>query len=102
MIYCFDIDGTICTNTNGAYESAEPYADVIRRINKLFQQSHTIYLYTARGSTTGIDWRERTETQLRSWGVNYHQLYLGKPTADIYVDDKCVNIHDWLEQEGAS
>ena len=23
--YCFDIDGTICTNTWGEYEDAEPF-----------------------------------------------------------------------------
>ena len=24
-VYCFDIDGTICTNTDGDYEKAKPY-----------------------------------------------------------------------------
>jgi uncharacterized HAD superfamily protein len=74
MIYCFDIDGTICANTNGSYEEAKPFQHVIDRVNKLFEQNHTIYLYTARGSTTGIDWRETTEHQLKIWGVRYHQL----------------------------
>ena len=35
MNYCFDIDGTICTNTNGDYEKAEPLTDRINieRVN---------------------------------------------------------------------
>ena len=31
-IYVFDIDGTICTNTDGDYKSAEPFADMIEKI----------------------------------------------------------------------
>jgi SAM-dependent methyltransferase len=99
VIYCFDIDGTICTNTDGAYERAEPHPDVIARVNALFDSGDRITLYTARGSTTGIDWFELTEKQLRSWGVNYHQLILGKPTADVYIDDKATNVMDWLGEK---
>ena len=32
--YCIDIDGTICTNTNGNYEKAEPFPDRIEQINQ--------------------------------------------------------------------
>lgn len=92
MVYCFDIDGTLCTNTNGDYERAEPYPEVIAQINALYEESHQIKLYTARGSTTGLDWRELTEKQLRSWGVKYHELLFGKPYADVYVDDKVISI----------
>ena len=99
MVYCFDIDGTICTNTNGDYDAAIPFPSTIGKINLLFEQGNTIYFYTARGATTGIDWRETTELQLSNWGVRYHKLFLGKPTADIYIDDKCINIIDWLEKE---
>ena len=31
-IYVFDIDGTICTNTYGDYESAKPYKERIDSI----------------------------------------------------------------------
>lgn len=99
MIYCFDIDGTICTNTDGNYESAQPYQEVLACVNRLYDQGHTIYLYTARGSTTGIDWRGVTERQLKAWGLRFHKLFMGKPTADVYIDDKCINIKDWLKQE---
>jgi hypothetical protein len=98
VVYCFDIDGTLCTNTEGRYESADPFPDVIARLNALFEKGHTIYLYTARGATTGIDWRTTTEAQLHRWGVQYHKLFFGKPTADLYIDDKCVNIVEWLKQ----
>jgi len=96
MIYCFDIDGTLCTNTNGEYEKAEPYPDIIARVNALYRSGHRIVLNTARGSTTGMDWRELTQDQLRSWGVTYHELLLGKPAADIYIDDKAMDVRAWL------
>ncbi|MEK7382394.1 MAG: hypothetical protein AAB262_03815 [Elusimicrobiota bacterium] len=96
MVYCFDIDGTLCTNTEGDYESALPVPATIARVNTLFEAKHRVLLYTARGSTTGIDWRATTERQMRDWGVRYHELYFGKPTADLYIDDKAVNIKDWL------
>ena len=96
MIYCFDIDGTLCTNTEGDYDSAQPFAERIVIVNRLFESGHRIILLTARGSTTGIDWRATTERQLLQWGVKYHSLHLGKPTADVYVDDKAVRDVDWF------
>jgi ribonucleotide monophosphatase NagD (HAD superfamily) len=97
MTYCFDIDGTICSNTDGEYEKAQPYAEAIRAVNALYQEGNTIYFYTARGSTTGIDWRATTEKQLAQWGVTYHRLFFGKPNADVYVDDKGINLDDWMK-----
>jgi hypothetical protein len=95
MIYCFDIDGTLCTNTHGQYQAAQPLIEAIAKLNDLFDAGHCILLYTARGSTTAIDWRELTEQQLKEWGVRFHGLYMGKPTADVYVDDRAVNALDW-------
>lgn len=95
MTYCFDIDGTLCSNTDGDYERAEPFRDVIDAVNGLHAEGHRIVLCTARGSTTGIDWRAVTEAQLATWNVRYDTLVMGKPSADVYVDDKAVNAADW-------
>lgn len=96
MIYCFDIDGTICTNTDGQYDNAKPFPDVIEKVNLLFEMGETIYFYTARGATTGMDWSNSTKEQLKMWGVKHHKIFFGKPTADLYIDDKCVNIKEWI------
>ena len=96
MIFCFDIDGTLCSNTWGEYELAEPHADAIQAVNRLHDEGNMILLYTARGSTTAIDWRGTTEEQLERWGVKYHELHFGKPNADVYVDDRAVNARDWV------
>lgn len=97
MTYCFDIDGVLCNNTHGRYELAEPYQHVIARVNALYELGHRVILFTARGTTTGIDWRELTEQQMRTWGVQYHQLFFGKPEADIFVDDRAMGPVTWAE-----
>ncbi len=91
MIYCFDIDGTICSITDGSYEKATPFTDRIKLVNKLHASGNTIIYFTARGSTTGIDWTDLTKKQLKEWGAKYHELHLGKPHYDVYVGDKALN-----------
>jgi hypothetical protein len=97
--FCFDLDGTLCTNTEGAYELAQPILDRIARVNGLFDSGNKITIFTARGSTTGIDWTELTAKQLLSWNVKYHSLILGKPFADLYIDDKGVSDSEFFKNE---
>ena len=49
MIYVFDIDGTICTNTNGNYENADPFLKRIKKVNDLYEDGNKIIFMTARG-----------------------------------------------------
>ena len=92
MIYCFDFDGTLCTNTNGDYSNANPFNDRIIKVNELYKLGNKIIINTARGSSTGIDWYEITENQLQKWGVKYHQLFVGKKIeADLFIDDKGIS-----------
>lgn len=94
---CFDIDGVIATLTqDNDYSMARPVDKVILIINELYNKGNTILLFTARGSETGIDWRAITEKQMKDWGVKYHQLIFGKPGADVFIDDRAVNISDLI------
>jgi hypothetical protein len=94
-VICFDLDGTICTNTGGAYETAEPFPWAIERVNRLYDAGHEIIVFTARGTATGIDWDELTRGQLDRWGVRYHDLRFGKPSGDVFVDDRAVHTDAW-------
>ena len=97
--YCFDLDGTLCTNTEGDYESALPYTERISIVNDLYEKGNTIIIETARGSKTGIDWNQITKNQLNKWGISYHKLRAGvKIAADIYIDDKGINDKSFFEQ----
>jgi capsule biosynthesis phosphatase len=101
MKYVFDIDGTICTQLEeGRYDRSVPIKERIEKINKLFEDGHEITFYTARGmgrfqgnvAKVYSEFFSLTENQLKEWGVKYHQLVLGKPAGDYYIDDK--GIHD--------
>lgn len=91
--FVFDIDGVIAMKReNLDYAMAEPNEKMIHIINQLYEYGNEIILFTARGYVTGIDWRETTENQMKKWHVKYHELHLGKPNADYYVDDKMLSM----------
>ena len=68
----------------------------IDEINKLYDEGNKIVFHTARGmgrSNNSQIFAERkfyrlTLSQLEKWGVKHHGLYMGKPSGDIYIDDK--------------
>ena len=96
MIIYIDIDETICeTPVNRDYSLSSPIQNNIDKANKLYEAGNTIVYWTARGSTTGIDWYEVTEQQLIRWGVKFHELKMGKPNYDIFICDKAMNTRDW-------
>jgi capsule biosynthesis phosphatase len=96
MIYVFDIDNTICETVNSDYKNSIPIKERIDSINELYENGHTIIFNTARGMGRTRDnillvyemFFEMTKNQLDSWGVKYDKLFMGKPSGDIYVDDK--------------
>jgi hypothetical protein len=102
MIYIVDIDQTICKTPYvygiHVYEQSSPYEKRIAHINKLYDDGHTIIYWTARGSGSGIDWTELTTEQLNEWGCKYHELRLGKPTYDIWIDDKAFNDKAYFDE----
>jgi len=92
-----DIDGTICSTTDGSYEKAIPNYKMISAINKLYDDGCIINYWTARGTTTNIDWTDVTKKQLKLWGCKYHEVKLGKPFYDLFIDDKCIVADDFLK-----
>ena len=104
MRYCFDIDGVIAITRGTDYRASEPNRETIERINALYDAGHTIVLHTARGmgtlegdlSRVHQVWFDFTFQQMRTWGLRFHELFLGKPWADVYVDDKGVRFDDWI------
>jgi hypothetical protein len=107
MTYVFDIDGTICSLTDGKYDEAVPHEDRIAIVNKLYDEGHTILFNTARGmgrSGNAVHYAERvykkkTEKQLREWGVKFHRLFTGKPSGDVYIDDKAAKDDHFFETQ---
>jgi len=99
MVYFVDIDETICTTVNsGDYTNAKPIIKNINKINTLYENGDKIIYWTARGTGTGIDWREVTIKQFDEWGVKYHELRFGKPIYDLFIDDKNVNSREYFNE----
>lgn len=93
MIIFVDIDDTICfrEGTELDYNNSKPYLERIEKINKLFEEENTIIYWTARGTKTGINWFQVTYNQLIKWGCKFHELRMGKPKYDLFIDDKNIN-----------
>ena len=99
MIIYVDIDETICeTQPDRDYSKSLPMKDRIAKINKLYDEGNTIVYWTARGTGTGMDWREVTEIQFRQWGVKYHELKLGKPVFDLFIDDRVIDSEEFFKE----
>ena len=93
LTFVVDVDGVVASLTpDNDYRLAEPLSGAIDAINRLHAQGHRIVMFTARGSATGLDWREVTENQFTRWGLRYHELRFGKPAADYYIDDRLLPI----------
>ena len=93
--YIVDIDDTICRtpkiNNRPQYDKSEPLQYRIDMINKLYDEGNTIIYWTARGSSSGINHLDLTISQLTSWGVKYHKAMVGKPSYDVWIDDKALS-----------
>jgi CMP-N,N'-diacetyllegionaminic acid synthase len=101
MIIYIDIDDTICRNEllddELDYSKATPIKDAIKKANNLFDDGHMIIYWTARGTVSGIDWRDITIKQFKDWGVKYHELKFGKPNYDLFIDDKVINSNTYFK-----
>lgn len=108
----FDLDDTICrpdhtqTETYAKYALAKPIPDVITKINRLHCAGYYVIISTARRMVTHDgdinkiieDVGEVTEKWLDDHGVKYNEIIFGKPySSTYYVDDKAMNISDFLE-----
>jgi len=105
----FDLDDVICFRPNGyehlgpeKYFYCEPYEETIELINSLYDDDYKIIIYTARGMSQFAGniieiyskLYNQTNDQLKSWGVKYHQLIMGKIHYDVLIDDKALNSYN--------
>jgi len=92
MQIIIDLDGTICTEEKMFSRSlAQPIHDAIESVNNLYDQGNIIIIYTARN---WIEY-EMTAHWLQTNGVKYHQLVMGKPQGDVWIDDRAIRFKNW-------
>ena len=93
MQIIIDMDGTICTEERTYSRSmAKPLDKAVESIKELYDEGHTIIIYSARS------WMEyeMTVDWLFKHGVKYHQLMLGKPVGDVWIDDRAITCNGWV------
>jgi len=89
-----DLDGTICTEEKTFSRSmAQPIKGAVESINALYDQGHTIIIYSAR---TWMEY-EMTADWLKRYQIKYHQLIMGKPIGDVWIDDRALKFTTWDE-----
>ena len=110
-IICFDLDGVICTTKNKQYFKAKPKKKVIKIINNLYDNGHEIKIFTARfmgrNKESTIKAKKqgykRTLNQLKNWKLKFNKLIFGKPSYDLFIDDKSIffkkNWHKSIRKE---
>ena len=87
-----DLDGVLCTE-EAFFDRplARPIAGARDALKKLHGAGYTIVVYTARG------WNECRVTKqwLDEHGFVYDGLHMGKPVADVWIDDRALPFTNW-------
>ena len=64
----------------------------------MYEKGDIITIYTARGSGSGIDYKNLTLNQLKKWGVKFHNLSVGeKPVSDLLIDVKASSDKEYFK-----
>ena len=101
-IIMFDIEATIAITKNANYPASKPIKKRINQTNKLYDKGYYIKIFKSRymgrnnenSKLVKKKYYKRTYNQLISWNLKFHELIMGKPTYDIYIDDKSYNAKD--------
>ncbi len=86
------MDGTICTEEKTYSRClAQPKEGAVEAINILYDEGNTIIIYSAR---TWMEY-EMTVAWLEQYKIKYHQLIMGKPIGDYWIDDRAISFDNW-------
>ena len=94
----FDLDDTLYDDPGLGSQllrsNPQPYPEVVEFIRAKFNEGWRITFFSAR------HWNclEYFEQYMSRWDIPYHQIILGKPTYDYFVDDKAFNSLQQLKE----
>ena len=107
MRIAIDLDGVICPvkRPDQCYADLEPLPGAVERLRELRAGGSYVIITTARNMATcesnqgkvmknvgklTLDW-------LDQHGVEYDEIYFGKPNAEVYIDDRAIRFSTWGE-----
>jgi capsule biosynthesis phosphatase len=112
MKIVIDLDGTICPvkKKEESYADLKPFPGAKEKIQQLRAAGHYVIIQTARNMETcqscigkviknigkiTLEWLDK-------YGIEYDEIYFGKPNAEIYIDDRAFRFNDWhsIEEKG--
>ena len=105
MRIVIDLDGTICPikQPGESYADLAPYPGAAERIRAWRAAGHYVIVQTARNMATcesnlgrvlknvgkiTLDWLDRH-------GIEYDEIYFGKPNGEVYIDDRALRFSEW-------
>ena len=92
MVIMIDMDGTLCSEESPFDRPlAKPLPGAMEAVNKFTAAGHVVVIWTARG------WEQYRVT--RKWlddnGFQFAQLLMGKPIANLIIDDRSRQFLGW-------
>jgi len=105
-IICFDLDNVLCATPKNLYKKSKPIKNAINLVNYLYDEGCYIKIFTSRFmgrnnekiSVAKRQGYQLTKKQLLNWGLRYNKLIFGKPSYDLFVDDKNLSFSkDWIK-----
>jgi hypothetical protein len=67
----------------------------IDSINQMSDDGHEVTIFTNRPDYMYPD----VEAMLKAWGIKYHRIICGKPSYDIFIDDKALKFTGWNQSD---
>tara|TARA_R100001126_G_C4879444_1_gene178192 strand:+ start:1351 stop:1701 length:351 start_codon:yes stop_codon:yes gene_type:complete len=110
LVIAVDFDGTLCEYAFPEIgKQNKDQKDLMTALIKMREQGHKLILYTCRGDndeykvlTEAIEWCSEKGLEFDAVNENVPDFvkksgYSPKPVADIYLDDKALNVKSWKE-----
>jgi len=89
-----DLDGVISTEERVFDRPlAKEISGARQALLELKDAGHTVVIYTARG------WAEYNVTKhwLDQHEIPYDAIHMGKPSANVWIDDRAIHFKDWKQ-----
>jgi uncharacterized HAD superfamily protein len=92
MVIMIDMDGTICSEERPFDRPlAKPLPGAVESVNRMHEQGHVIIIWTGRG----WDQYRVTKKWLDDHGFKYSEILMGKPIANLIIDDRARQFVGW-------